>query len=284
MQDLTNTLRLIELRRERVEAVLFAAGFPAPAGLKREMDAMHRATARVFRGLVLHSMMNPAYAAEYRAALALVPDYPGLSMPRQDRMPGFAAAGEGGQAFRRHMERARRYMAAGRFGEAAVELGGAVRLEPGSGEAHTHLGEAYLKMGRFDEAEESLNTAIRLSPDRFDAYYHLGWIRLRRRDLKGAVSNFEKGISLNPGVAELHYVLGRAYALENRLGEAGECFRNAIRLSPFDPEFHFEAGMIHERRGRYSDAGRCYEKALELNPEHQPAQQRLRYVRSRPIN
>src|SRR2546421_610536 len=64
-------------------------------------------------------------------------------------------------------------IAQGKLDEAVLRFREVVRLQPGSAEAHSDLGNSLRLLGRCDEAIACLDTAIRLRPD-----YALGHLNL----------------------------------------------------------------------------------------------------------
>lgn len=277
MHDLYNGLLMIRLFRQEAIGLLGAA---AP-GLRGELAAMYRATGHVLNGMILRSGADASYRGEYLKALALVPNYPGISSMRDAEKSPDGEKTRGVPEYDMAILEAKGLLGEGRYRDMIDVLRKAIRINQYSGEAYTLLGEAYLKMGRFDDAVENLKKAIELTPGRFEAYYHLGWIYFRIGDLDAAITQFERGINRNPRAAELHYILGKALAYKNRMKEARRSFRRAAALSPFDAEFPYELGMIDEREGNASAAIRSYEKAIRLNPQHTEAKRRIEYIRER---
>lgn len=278
MHDLSNGLMMIRLYRRDAAHL---PGVAADTGLRTELALLYKATGHVLNGLVLRAGADATYRAEYLKALALVPNYPGISSTRDEvKTPGEDPL-KGIPEFNRAILEAKGLLGEGRFMEMLPVLDRAIRLDPRSGEAYTLRGEACLKMGRFGDAIEYLKKAIELSPERFEAYYHLGWIYFRMGDLDAAIARFESGIDRNPKAAELHYILGKALSYKNRTREARRSFQRAAALSPFDAEFYYELGAIDEREGNSSEAIRSYEKAIRLNPQHTEAKRRIVYIRER---
>ncbi len=273
MHDMENSLSLVRLYRQPADILLSrGAGGVTAGALRRDMATLHEATGHVLAGLVMSARLDPRYLDEYRRALRIRPDYPGISR----RVDGDKTPGPGAVADTRLLlSRARALLGEGRADEAAAHARRVLEIDPGSGEALTLLGETYIRKGRLVEAAELLRRALREEPGRFEACYHLGWIALRRGDLDGAVMRFKKGIDINPNAAELHYALGKTYGFQDRLEKARQSYGRAVRLTPFDAEPYYEMGLIDERRGRYGEARRNFEKAIRFNPRHEGALQRL---------
>jgi spermidine synthase len=275
MHDLTNTLSLIRLYRKPATSLLSDSG--RSERLYVDIERMGRATGRVLNAMVMSSARNPGHMIEIRNALAIVPDYPGIST-RSDGIlmaPPEKEVSEKTSSHSSLVVRARELLREGAYAGMIAPLKQALEIEPRSGEALTLLGEAYLKMGRFDEATIYLKQAIDHGTDIFEAHYHLGWIHLRKGDLDAARGEFLKGIRANPNASELHYALGMTYKFQNNIPDARRSLNRALDLTPFDGEINFTLGLIHEAQGDRFTALQFYRKALRLEPGHAGARQGL---------
>jgi len=275
MHDLTNTLSLIRLYRKHAASLLPDNG--RSKRLHGDIERMGRATGHVLNAMVMSSARNPGHMIEIRNALAIVPDYPGIST-RSDGIlmaPPEKDVREKTPSHSSLVVRARELLREGAYAEMIAPLKQALEIEPRSGEALTLLGETYLKMGRFDEALIYLKQAIDYGTDIFEAHYHLGWIHLRKGNLDAARGEFLKGIRANPNAAELHYALGMTYKFQNNLPDALRSLNRALDLTPFDAEINFTLGLIHEAQGDRFTALQFYRKALRLEPGHEGARQGL---------
>lgn len=275
MHDLTNALSLIRLYRKPASRLLGAGGIST--GLKLEIDRMGLATAHILSAMVMNSARNPGYSRHIQQALAIVPDYPGIST-RSDGItmaPMENNTAESPSSHDSFVSNARNLLREGAFPQMVAVLNDALAIEPRSGEALTLLGEAYLKMGRLDEASNYLRKAIDSGRAGFEAHYHLGWIYLRKGDLKLADKEFSEGLRKNERAAELHYALGMTRKFQYRIADAKRSLDRALELTPFDGEIHFELGLIDEAEGNRFAADRRYRQALRLDPAHEGARQGL---------
>ncbi|HSV95919.1 MAG TPA: fused MFS/spermidine synthase [Spirochaetota bacterium] len=275
MHDLTNTLSLIRLYRKSATSLLPDGG--RIERLHGDIERMGRATGHVLTAMAMNSAGNPGYTHEIKKALAIVPDYPGIST-RSDGIsmaPAEINPAEGPPSHDSLVSNARDLLREGAYTKMVAVLKNALEMEPSSGEALALLGEAYLKMGRFDEASDYFKKAIASGGKGLAAHYHLGWIYLRKGDLDAAAKEFMRGLRRNPDAAELHYALGMTRKFQYRITDAKRSFNRALELTPFDGEIHFELGLIHEAEGDRFAADRRYRQALRFDPAHDGARQGL---------
>ncbi|MBP7605021.1 MAG: fused MFS/spermidine synthase [Spirochaetes bacterium] len=274
MHDLANALSLIRLYR--VPAVSLLKPATGHGSLSAGIERMSLATGHVLSAMVMNSQRNPAHAAEIRRALAIVPDYPGISTHSDGifMAPAPAPSAAGPKSFDDYLSLSRELRRGGDYPRMIAALREALAIRPRSGEALTLLGEAFLKSGRFDEAMTNLEMAVDAGAP-FEAHYHLGWIYLRKGNLEEAARQFAAGLRVNPDAAELHYALGMTRKFQYRLADARRSFIRAEELTPFDGEIHFELGLISEAEGDRFTADRRYRRALRLDPAHEGARQGL---------
>ena len=88
-----------------------------------------------------------------------------------------------------------------RFREAAEAGERAIRLDPGSAEAHYRLGRAYCLSGRHEEAAESLRRAVSLRPRYAEAHSDLGAVYLLLGKKAAALDAYRRVRALSPELA-----------------------------------------------------------------------------------
>jgi len=147
--------------------------------------------------------------AEYRAALAIRPDY----------ADPYNNIGQIEQDF-------------GRPADALASYDRALALDPALAPAHANRANALDDLGRFDEAERSYRAAIRLDPDIPEAHNDFGVALAKHDRLEEAVAELRTAIRLRPRYGNAYLNLARALSQLGRSDEAIETLREGVRLEP----------------------------------------------------
>ena len=108
----------------------------------------------------------------------------------------------------------------------------AVKLQPGSAEAHSNLGLACAKLKRFEEARQCQETAIALNPNFPTALTNLGNVLLRLRRYEDAVKAHDRAIEIKPDYADAYNNRGMALLKRGQSLEADASFDQALSFQP----------------------------------------------------
>lgn len=163
---------------------------------------------------------------------------------------------------------------------AAVErLREALRLDPGSGEAHLHLGDAYRRLGLRERARAEYEAGLEAGPGRggprVDLLWSLGIVEAEDSRFQRAAGHFEEAIRLEPRRADLLFNLGKAYQELARFDEALRSFEEAVRLEPKDPEAAAALANLLLMRGQAAKGIEVLSPALAARPDHPEACYRM---------
>ncbi len=173
--------------------------------------------------------------------------------------------------------------ALGKFDQAAVSLGEAVRQNPEYLPAQLVLGECLLASGKLDESRRVYDAVMERHPDAAAAYYGLGRVRAARRELASAVDLFRKACELYPTFGAAHYALALAH---RDLGERAKAQEHLVLYQkdklgwPATPDpllwaiddlkigaaAHLKKGVRLEAAGQMQAAIEEHERALEVDP------------------
>jgi tetratricopeptide (TPR) repeat protein len=115
---------------------------------------------------------------------------------------------------------------------AIAEYREAIRLNPNSDLAHTHLGFALWEKGDWDGAMAEYREVLRLNPHDDAAHNNLGAALWQKGDTDGAMAEYREALLLNSSVAAAHYNLGLALGRKGDQQGALEEFRAAYLLDP----------------------------------------------------
>jgi tetratricopeptide (TPR) repeat protein len=148
-------------------------------------------------------------ATQYRAALALAPDY-----------------------VKAHANLGATLLASGQVAAGIAEYERALSLRPDFEDAHFSLAEALAGSGQWVQAMEEYRTALRLAPE--DAPAHLGLARVLAQSgqLDAGIAEATLAAKLDPDNAAPPLELGKMLAQEGRLPEAVPPLQRALQLDP----------------------------------------------------
>ena len=120
----------------------------------------------------------------------------------------------------------------GRIEEAIPHGQEAIRIQPGSPDAHNNLGIALSRQGRLSEAVAHLQTTAALNPDRPKVHFNLATILLQDRQVDQAIDHFRKELEVQPHYAEAHNNLGIALSQKGEVKEAVAQWQQTLQSEP----------------------------------------------------
>jgi protein O-GlcNAc transferase len=182
----------------------------------------------------------------------------------------------------------------------------AVKLEPGSPEAHYNLGTALLAAERSEAAVSALERSLALAPSNIDAANNLALALLASRGPHEAEPIVRQAVALQPQNPMGHYVLGLVFGalgdfataiagLQNALAtrhpnpadvykamgrlylewgapaDSITAFKSALALKPNSPELLFELGEAQHAINHHAEAAETYTQCLRLAPHNAAA-------------
>jgi tetratricopeptide (TPR) repeat protein len=144
----------------------------------------------------------------------------------------------------------------------------AVKREPDSPGALTHLGKALIDAKRHKEALDILFKAMALQINYAPAHTMLGIAFHEMGMLEQAVQSHITAQMLD---GENIYGLNKladAYIKQRAFDKANDIYRRVIELAPNDPNSHLKLGSsLYSNQDRYDEAMALFHHALTLNPD-----------------
>src|SRR5262249_8414702 len=210
--------------------------------------------------------------AEYRAVVALAPDYAeaqanlGVVLSRLGKYEEAIAAFE--VALRLNPELKPillnlgiAHYRAGQFGKAAEALENFLATAPDNIQAHELAGLSFVELGRYAEAIEHLEPIVPKTVPDVTVLYALGlaYLRTDRRKL----APIKDQLAAQPGGRALAHLLeGQALLESFELEKAVTELEAAAADTPNLPRLQFSLGFAYLKLGRNADAKVCLEKEL----------------------
>ncbi len=167
------------------------------------------------------------------------------------------------------MDEAARLYAASRLVEAAQCCAGVIADMPGHFEAHHLLGVINLDLGRHETALDTLRRAVGLNPRSGRARYHLGNALQALQRHAETESCFRAALALQPAFPEALNNLGNALRALGRDEDAVACYQAALQHGPDNAPALFNMGLSLSRLGRLAEAEASLRAALtgQVKPE-----------------
>jgi tetratricopeptide (TPR) repeat protein len=154
----------------------------------------------------------------------------------------------------------------GRYGEAAVALEQAVRLNPRYLTAQFKLALAYLRLERPDKAERALQVVLDNEPQNVRAMHNMAAIAYSRGDLTRAERLEREAVATDPKYFDAWNTLGAIYVLTKRPDQAIEALRTALQLDPRSGQAHHNLALALRATGQHDAASETARTACALDP------------------
>jgi tetratricopeptide (TPR) repeat protein len=135
-----------------------------------------------------------------------------------------------------------------------------------SAKMYDAAGAWFAERGDMKCALLAFEEAVRLEPGSAEAHFDLGVAHLRLNQLPAAVGEFRLALKANPGMVLAHSSLGSALSDMGKTAEAEAELREALRIDPKSvPALDHLAQFLASQR-RYDAAIRYWNEALALQP------------------
>ena len=215
--------------------------------------------------------------AEYRAALALDPDFtiahanaaralrqlgdPVASRAEYDailaRNPQSPAVQEG------YAELA---IGAGKVDEAIGYLERAAALDSTSPHYFARIGEVEMARGNVDVAQDWFARSLAIDPAYPLALTPMFTLRLTTMDFAGGEALLRRAADFEPGSAEVQALHGAALTFLDRPAEALAAFDRALAITPDDADLLYQSANMLQNLDRQADAVARLNRAIALDP------------------
>jgi serine/threonine-protein kinase len=154
----------------------------------------------------------------------------------------------------------------GHDGEAQVQFGWAISLDPTHDEAFRGLARVYDLRGEPDAAEEVYRKAISIRPRYWAGYSWLAGVYLYQGRYADSEEMFRRVTELAPESYLAHSNLGGTYLAQGRFEDAIPVFQRSIDLKP-NRDAYSNLGTAYFKLRRYGDAVRANQNAVGLSAE-----------------
>ncbi len=151
----------------------------------------------------------------------------------------------------------------------------ALKIDPGSIEAHKISGEIYGRQNDHQKAFKHFRIAA-MSAANTENRLNLAQAYFNLKEYKGAIRQYETILSMEPKNIRIHFLLARAYALYEEYDKSLETIRAAYKLGPRATVDILAIAEIFEKGKKHEGAAEIYELALTVDPENAEIKKRVR--------
>jgi Tfp pilus assembly protein PilF len=168
--------------------------------------------------------------------------------------------------FDRYMSRADRYIAAGKYAEAAIELQNATRVKPDAAIAHLKLAGVFVALGRASQAASEYDRGCAVDELNAAQCEQAAEGLLAVGEFRGAATRARTVLAADRGNLDAHLVLASALMEMRQLDEADEWLQRARRKAPIEPRVYRAFAELQRRRGNPRAAEVSWRRAIQLDP------------------
>ena len=164
-----------------------------------------------------------------------------------------------------HKDKADRYGAANRWGDAAMEYYEALKLRPNESGLRAVYAEALARSGEPALAEAQMAKAEAFAPNDPKVYYRMGNVYRDQKQLDQAIGAYRRAIDLDSGDKFVHNNLGVVYMEKGDYANAVKSFKRVVEIDPAYDKAVLNLGIIYD--DNLSDdeqAAKYYQRYLDL--------------------
>lgn len=165
-----------------------------------------------------------------------------------------------------HLERGRAHASAGNYDKAIWDFGQVILLGVRSAEVFIARGCVYAAKGQRDLAFADFDSAYQLDPTAGDLYYERGKVRLSQEAFDQALADFSEGARLCPNDVRFLNARGRVFLLQGKVDEALAEFIQASQRDPHCVEAYLNRAQVWITRGEDRQALTDLTQAIQFEP------------------
>ncbi len=144
----------------------------------------------------------------------------------------------------KYLESGKHYSAQGKWREATIQFGNALKIDRNFPEAHFELGQTYMHLGQFRQAYVEYQKTVDLDPTNFPARIALANLLVAGGRLDDAQAQANAVMAARPNSPELHALLSAIAFKRGQKDLAVTEMRRAIELDPNRPTFHDDLAFL----------------------------------------
>ncbi len=144
----------------------------------------------------------------------------------------------------KYLESGKRYEAAGKYKEAAIQFSNALKIDKNFGDAHYEMAKTYEKLNSQQPAYWELMKTVELSPANLAARIDLGDMLLAGRATDRAEEQARAVLAINPNYADAYALLAGVAQRRGDNTGALQQIQRALQIDPSQAKYHTAEALL----------------------------------------
>lgn len=146
-------------------------------------------------------------------------------------------------------------------------------------QAYEEIGDNFLSMREYEKAEKALIQALRLNPGSANAHYLIGFTHSALGNWQESISHLETADQLQPNHPEILRCLGWSIFHSGEKKQGLVLLERALHLSPRDPLILSDLGICYLNDKEFDRAAHLFNTVLEIEPDNDKVKECLYAVK-----
>jgi tetratricopeptide (TPR) repeat protein len=148
-----------------------------------------------------------------------------------------------------------------------------------SQQAYEEIGDNFLSMREYEKAERALIQALRLNPGSANAHYLIGFAHSALGKWEDSIGHLETADRIQPNHPEILRCLGWSIFHSGEKKQGLVILERSLNLSPRDPLILSDLGICYLNDKDFDKANDLFRKVLEIEPDNEKVKECLYAVK-----
>ena len=167
----------------------------------------------------------------------------------------------------KYFQSGQRYFDQGKYREAVIEFGNAIKIDPRFAQAHHRLAETYLRLNQGQPAAQELVRSIELQPEDYQARIDLANLLILGHDFQDAREQTDQLLQRRPNDPDVHLTISNLLEAQENISGAIEEMNKAVAFAPGREDLYLKLAVLQMRTSQPEAAELSLKKVIELNPK-----------------
>lgn len=146
-------------------------------------------------------------------------------------------------------------------------------------QAYEEIGDNFLSLKQYEKAEKALLQALRLNPGSANAHYLIGFTHSALGNWADSIDHLEMADKLQPNHPEVLRCLGWSIFHSGKRKHGLVILERSLHLSPKDPLILSDLGICYLNDKNFERANKLFKEVLVIEPDNQKVKECLYAVR-----